>query len=79
MKTMTRIMVFGQLAEFTGSSTIAFEKVDNTEALLETLYKLYPSLKQKTFLIAVDKKIINEKSEIRENAVIALLPPFSGG
>jgi molybdopterin converting factor small subunit len=79
MKTMMRIMVFGQLAEITGSSTMSIEKVDDTEALQETLYKLYPSLKQKTFLIAVDKKIINEKSKISNNAEIALLPPFSGG
>jgi sulfur-carrier protein len=79
MKTIMSIMVFGQLAEITGSSAISIEKVDDTDALQETLHKLYPSLKQKTFLIAVDKKIVDKKSEISNNSEIALLPPFSGG
>lgn len=73
------ILVFGQLADITKSSAISIEKANDTETLLEILYYHYPLLKQKEFLIAVDKRIVNEKSEIRDNAQIALLPPFSGG
>ena len=73
------IMVFGQLEDITGTSVISIEKVSDTEALLKTLYRQYPLLNQKKFLIAIDKKIITGKIEIGDNAHIALLPPFSGG
>jgi len=73
------IMVFGQLEDITGSSVITVDNVSDTEMLLQKLYTQYPSLKEKKFLIAVDKKIINGKTEIGEKTDIALLPPFSGG
>ncbi len=73
------IMIFGQLEDITGSSVVSIEKVSDTETLLETLFFHYPLLKQKKFLIAVDQKIIYGKTEIGEQAKVALLPPFSGG
>lgn len=79
MEGTMNILVFGQLTDITKGSAISIGKANDTEALLEMLYHHYPLLKQKEFLIAVDKIIVNEKSEIRENAQIALLPPFSGG
>lgn len=72
-------MVFGQLTDITEGSAISIEKVSDTEALLETLYTMYPLLKQKYFLIALDKRVVNQKTEIGDNTQIALLPPFSGG
>lgn len=79
METKLNIMIFGQLEDIIGTSVITIEKVSDTVALLEKLYMQYPLLNQKKFLIAVDKKIINGKAEIGETALIALLPPFSGG
>jgi sulfur-carrier protein len=73
------IMVFGQLEDITGSSLIAVENVADTEMLLQKLYAQYPLLKEKKILIAVNKKIITEKTTIGEQAEVALLPPFSGG
>jgi molybdopterin synthase sulfur carrier subunit len=73
------IMVFGQLEDITGTPVISMNKVDNTELLLQALYLQYPALLQKKFLLAVDQKIITEKTEIGDKAEIALLPPFSGG
>ena len=73
------IMIFGQLEDITGSSVISINRVDNTELLLKTLCMQYPALEQKKFLIAVNQKIITGKTEIGEQAKVALLPPFSGG
>jgi molybdopterin synthase sulfur carrier subunit len=76
---MINIMVFGQLEDITGTSVIAFDKVSDTDLLLKKLYAQYPLLKEKKFLIAVDQKIITEKTKIVGQSTIALLPPFSGG
>ena len=73
------IMVFGQLEDITGSSVVSINKVTNTELLLKAIYDEYPLLKQKKILVAVDQKIITEKTEIGEQNKVALLPPFSGG
>ena len=72
-------MVFGQLQDITGSSVISITDVSNTEMLLDKLYVQFPLLKDKKFLIALDKKIIKEKTELNGQHSIALLPPFSGG
>jgi sulfur-carrier protein len=79
MKTKLTIMVFGQLQDITGSSVISIEDVTDTDMLLSKLSTQYPLLKEKKFLIALDKKIITEKTGINGLQAIALLPPFSGG
>ena len=73
------IMIFGQLEDIIGSSVVSISDVTNTDLLLNKLYAEYPLLKEKKFLIAVDQKIITGKTEIGEQAKVALLPPFSGG
>ncbi len=72
-------MVFGQLQDITGSSLISIDNVTDTDMLLSKLSIQYPMLKEKKFLIALDKKIITKKTVINELQAIALLPPFSGG
>lgn len=79
MATEMNILVFGQLEEITGSSVVAVKNVTDTELLLQKLYAQYPLLKEKKFLISLNKKIVTEKTPIGELAEIALLPPFSGG
>lgn len=79
MEKKLTIMVFGQLQDITGSSEITIDETTDTEMLLHKLHNQYPLLKEKKFLIALDKKIINDKTEINGQQSIALLPPFSGG
>ena len=61
---MMNIRVFGQLEDITGSSMVSIEKVPDTDRMLSELYGQYPLLKEKKFLIAVDQKIISEKTAI---------------
>jgi molybdopterin converting factor small subunit len=79
MEPTINILVFGQLEEITGLSTITINRVADTEMLLEHIYAKYPALQQKKFLLAVDQRIIHERTEISEQSQVALLPPFSGG
>jgi molybdopterin converting factor small subunit len=76
---MISILLFGELADLAGDAKISFEEVNDTDALKEAIYNRYPALKAKSFLIAVDKHIVTEKTAIGKGAEIALLPPFSGG
>lgn len=71
--------MYGQLEDITGASIISLEDVDNTDLLTEILFKQYPLLKHKKFLVAVDKQVISGTTTISSNAEVALLPPFSGG
>ncbi|WP_339609426.1 MoaD/ThiS family protein [uncultured Planktosalinus sp.] len=43
------------------------------------LQQQYPALVELTFSIAVNKKIIQQKTLLNPEDEVALLPPFSGG
>ncbi len=76
---MIKVCVYGQLEDVTGASVITLENIFDTEMLTQNLFQQYPLLKDKKFLVAVDKQVVTEKTAIDSNAEIALLPPFSGG
>lgn len=73
------IIIFGQIADITGTNNITLENVADTNQLIEWLNSSYPSLGSAKYAIAVDKKIIKENTSLNNNNTIALLPPFSGG
>jgi molybdopterin synthase sulfur carrier subunit len=74
------ILFFGQLTDITGSSaTEILLQGNDTDALREELINRFPMLKQSTFVMTVDRKIIRQNTPIGEGSEIALLPPFSGG
>lgn len=72
------ILAFGQIAEITGS-TFSFDHVADTNALKFALTKTFPALQHVRYTIAVDRNTITTNMPLAENAVVALLPPFSGG
>lgn len=76
---MIKVMIYGQLEDITGSPEISIIEVNNTDMLKEYLFKQYPLLKHKKFLVAINKQVVTETTTIDNNAEIALLPPFSGG
>ena len=73
------IIIFGQIADITGTNNITLENVADTNQLIERLNSSYPSLGSAKYAIAVDKKVIKENTALNNNDTIALLPPFSGG
>jgi molybdopterin synthase sulfur carrier subunit len=72
------IMPFGQIAEITGAATFALTAVD-TDEIRHLLASRYPELETRRYAIAVDKVIVKENTVLNPGAVVALLPPFSGG
>lgn len=73
------IILFGQLTDITGSHTITVNGTADTDSLVREVNKLFPSMVNVKYRIAVNKKIISANTEITESSNIALLPPFSGG
>ncbi|MDB5250355.1 MAG: thiamine protein [Segetibacter sp.] len=73
------IIVFGQIADITGTNSLTLENIGDTNQLVEQLTSAYPALSTAKYAIAVDKKIIKENTALNNNNTIALLPPFSGG
>jgi molybdopterin converting factor small subunit len=74
-----KILVFGQLTDITGTSEMEWDHCADTERLRVKLLETYPGLSSKTFRIAVDNQIVEGSLLLKPGAVIALLPPFSGG
>jgi molybdopterin synthase sulfur carrier subunit len=73
------ILTFGQIADITGGPSLEVDPVADTNALNALLQDRYPGLRQKKYVIAVDKKTISGNTLLGPASVVALLPPFSGG
>jgi len=74
-----KVLFFGPLADLTGTTSITCSHLADTEQLLKKLSGDFPQLANRTFAVAVNKKIQVEKLSLEENDIVALLPPFSGG
>lgn len=74
-----KLLLFGQLKDVFQNSEIMIESIDDTRTLIDILTKQYPELSKITFAIALNQKIVDGKSVLKDNDVVALLPAFSGG
>ena len=74
-----KIILFGQLSDIAGGDSLVLKEVVDTNGLQEMLKKHYPALAASKYIIAVDKKLVQENTSLHENNSVALLPPFSGG
>lgn len=80
MKHKIHIKYFGQIAEITTKSSEYLNiETSNVETIINQLSKSYPALASQDFNVAVDHKIVENKTEISRDVELALLPPFAGG
>jgi len=73
------VKFFGQLAEATGVSHQKIEDILDTDSLENKISSDFPLLKKHSFVIAVNKQIVNENKSLKSGDEVALLPPFAGG
>lgn len=73
-----KVIIFGKLVDIAGNS-VSVEDAKDTDSLVSSLHKTYPALVNTKYVIAVNKKVINQNTVLDSNSEIALLPPFSGG
>lgn len=75
--TTIKIISFGRLKEIVGSNLEL--EAENSDELLNRLNEKFPLLKDLKLRIAVNQKIISENTDLKNNDVVALMPPYSGG
>jgi sulfur-carrier protein len=74
-----RIKIFGQLTDIIKSRELTLTGIADTNSLLRELNKRYPPLAGTKYMMAVDKQTVTTNTILKEDSVVALLPPFSGG
>jgi sulfur-carrier protein len=74
-----KVLIFGQLSDITGKNSMELSDVRDTDQLIGTLNRLFPTLEKVRYACAVDQKIIRNNTRLLDNSTVALLPPFSGG
>jgi sulfur-carrier protein len=72
------IIIFGQLCEVLGEKLV-MNNIADTESLQQELHKKFPALENYKYVMAVNKKQVTVNTVLNEDAIVALLPPFSGG
>jgi molybdopterin synthase sulfur carrier subunit len=75
---LINVMPFGQIAEITGADSFQLNATD-TDEIQQMLSMRFPELEKRHYAIAVDKVVVKANTSLRTGAVVALLPPFSGG
>ncbi|REJ81008.1 MAG: MoaD/ThiS family protein [Bacteroidetes bacterium] len=73
------IQSYGKIAEITGTQVDNIKIPSDTEMLRNLLLEKFPELKNHSFLLAVNRNIVNEKKALSGDEEIAIMPPFSGG
>ena len=74
-----QVIAFGQIKEIMGPAPILLQDVHDTEEVIARMHQLYPQLSGLVYVLAIDKHIVRENTVLKDNATIALLPPYSGG
>ena len=79
MKKQITVLAFGPVTDILGDNSIVIDEVNTTTELVKRLEETYPALKTANYALALNKKIITQPEVLQSGAVVALLPPFSGG
>ena len=74
-----RCLVFGPLQDILQSQEIEVEESCTMPQFRNQLYKLYPALQERRFVMARNHTITNEEEILNDQDEVALIPPFSGG
>ena len=78
MSDVVKVLYFGAAQEMAGRASEEFAAGD-TAALRRVILEKYPAMRNLAFRVALNRILLKEESLLRENDVIAILPPFEGG
>jgi molybdopterin converting factor subunit 1 len=82
MLMQVQVLLFGIVADLIGKETLYFslEKIDTVKNLKKALRTKYPQLKNyNTYAVAVNEHYAQDDIVLKENDIIAIIPPVSGG
>ena len=72
------VIPFGQITEITGDKSFKVEAAD-TDEIQRILVARFPPMAGMRYAIAVDRVVVKSNVALPDGAIVALLPPFSGG
>lgn len=78
MAAVVNVTYFGAAAEIAGKPTEEY-LADDTLSLRKQVEDRYPMMKQISFRLALNKTLLNNDTILKDNDIVAILPPFSGG
>jgi molybdopterin synthase sulfur carrier subunit len=73
------ILLFGQLADAAGAKVLQVNAAGDTDELIRHIELVCPPLRGLTYIVAVNRDVIQSNTKLTSDAEIALLPPYSGG
>ena len=76
------VLFFGISSDLVGEKNISFSLSQNSSVLyfIEQLQRQYPKLSQiNSYAISVNENYATNETLLKENDVVALIPPVSGG
>jgi len=74
-----KLICFGRIAEIIENKNMEISGITETDEFKIHIEGLYPALKTMKYKIAVNQELIQQNTPIPNNAIVALMPPFSGG
>ncbi|MGZ8516543.1 MAG: MoaD/ThiS family protein [Chitinophagaceae bacterium] len=74
-----KIMIFGQLTDIVNNNALTVTGIADTNSLVTELNRRYPALADTKYMMAVNKQTVTANTVLKEDSIVALLPPFSGG
>ncbi|HUW92871.1 MAG TPA: MoaD/ThiS family protein [Bacteroidales bacterium] len=75
---MIKVLYFGIAQEIAGKTGEEFG-VESTTGLRRQIYEKYPRMKTVVFRLALNGTMLTTDTSLKDNDIIALLPPFAGG
>lgn len=75
---MIKVLYFGITQEIAGSAEEEF-RADSTDALRRLISEKYPRMNRVVFRLALNGRLLTAETALKENDIVALLPPFAGG
>lgn len=73
------IITFGKIASFIAPQKLDINEATDTNELQCYLEENFPELAMVKYKLAVNKLLVQENSKLKNNDIVAIMPPFSGG
>jgi molybdopterin synthase sulfur carrier subunit len=73
------LLSFGSLTEIVDSGLIIDSELTDSDSVRNYLLKNHPEIADKKFIMAINKTIVRQNTDLTELDTVAILPPFSGG
>jgi molybdopterin synthase sulfur carrier subunit len=78
MSARVRVLYFGAAQEIAGKADEELTAAD-TASLRRVILDRYPAMRNISFRMALNRTLLKDESDLNDNDLIAILPPFQGG